>query len=332
MWYVILLVIFVRCAQCQCSGYTIVSADVSDSCDCIKIVSETAYRGGATPEVISTNAVLSSWNSSTGDCIGCYTDPNGDFGDELFASSNFSEETTGCVDTMAYSAYSANVSASMADDDLSRISFADCASAPGIAPSDSPAPGTTFTQVAAPAPGVLSTPDIAPSDATAQFTAPAPNVTFTQVAAPAPGVDETPDTAPSPGTALASEEPASVPITAPAPGVSPTTAPTPQRGNKNKPSTMWIIILLLVSILGMCHGQNVVVYTTTGECAPAQAPAPVPVQDEETSTAGGSSSQDISTAGGSSSSSSGSNSFSTSYAISRAIRISSTIRDSSYGE
>lgn len=114
---VLILLIKYVCGQ-SCTGITILSPNVSTACDCGKIISEIAYRGGVSPDTILTNAVTYSWNSTDSICNGCYTDPNSDFGSYLRSSTNFSDEMTTCYSGTSYNYYFANVSTIMADSDL----------------------------------------------------------------------------------------------------------------------------------------------------------------------------------------------------------------------
>ena len=317
----------------QCDQYNIFSQNVKSQCDCTRIVSEAVYRGGISADIVKSDDVTANWDSSTNECKGCFTDPDGTFRYTLADNTNISYQESGCYqEAVQYTSYLTSVTPSMAAE--LPFSFTDCTdedyaqdespdeTSLGIIPED-PAP---VPEEPAPTP---EEPALAPGEP-----APVPEEPAPVPEEPAPVPEEPAPTPEEP--APAPEEPAPVPAPtpeepAPVPEEpAPVSAPPPNGGRRGAALSLilfYITAFLAVLTLGQ-EGNVAIIFAVKESCSSSDQVAPsVP----GSSTAGGSSSSSGSTAGGSSSSS-GSTSFSTNYAINKAIITSRTIRDSSFGE
>ncbi len=333
----------VSLAYCQqCDQYNIFSQNVKSQCDCTRIVSEAVYRGGISSDIVKSDDVTANWDSSTNECKGCFTDPDGTFQYTLADNTNISYQESGCYqEAVQYTSYLTSVTPSMAAE--LPFSFTDCTdedyaqdespdeTSPGITPEDpapvpeepAPAPENPAPIPEEPAP-TPEEPALAPEEPapTPEEPTPAPEEPALVPEQPAPTPEEP---APAP------EEPAPVPASAPE-EIAQAAAPPPNGGRRGAVLSLilfYITTFLAVLTLGQ-EGNVAIIFAVKEPCSSSDQVAPsVP----GSSTAGGSSSSSgSSTAGGSSSSSSGSTSFSTNYAINKAIITSRTIRDSSYGE
>ena len=326
----------------QCDQYNIFSQNVKSQCDCTRIVSEAVYRGGISSDIVKSDDVTANWDSSTNECRGCFTDPDGIFRYTLADNTNISYQESGCYqDAVQYTSYLTSVTPSMAAE--LPFSFTDCTdedyaqdessdeTSPGITPDDpAPVPEEPATAPEQPAPAPENPAPVPEEPApTPEEPTPAPEEPTPAPEEPAPVPEEPAPTPEEP--APAPEDPAPVPEEpAPAPEEpAPVPAPPPNGGRRGAVLSLilfYITAFLAVFTLGQ-EGNVAIVFAVKEPCSSSDQVAPsVP----GSSTAGGSSSSGSSTAGGSSSS--GSTSFSTGYAINKAISTSRTIIDSSYGE
>ena len=335
----------------QCDQYNIFSQNVKNQCDCTRIVSEAVYRGGISSDIVKSDDVTANWDSSTNECKGCFTDPEGTFRYTLADNTNISYQESGCYqEAVQYTSYLTSVTPSMAaelpfsftdctDEDYAQDESSDEVSS-GITPENpAPVPEEPATAPERPAPApenpapVPEEPAPTPEEPTPapEEPTPAPEEPAPTPEEPAPAPEEPApvpeEPAPTPEEpAPAPEEPAPVPEEP-----APVPAPPPNGGCRGVALSLilfYITTFLAVFTLGQ-EGNVAIVFAVKEPCSSSDQVAPsVP----GSSTAGGSSSSSGSSTAGGSSSFSGSTSFSTNYAINKAISTSRTIRDSSYGE